>query len=409
MIAPIALIGKAGNSKELYICVQAYIAWIFSEFILPNISRMKMDFKSLIEAIKAYAGGMQAGLISIGMMLAVVLVGLILQKVLSFFLSRWRKRYLSPEMRENLKPENWRGPLRTLLPALLLLPVLPLLLFSPALISVIRQAIWIVIIASIAWLMISMLTVIKNFVLRRYHIDEKDNLQARRMYTQLAVIERILKVLIIFLALTFILLTFEKVRQIGVSLLASAGILSIILGFSAQKSLSTLFAGIQIALTQPIRIDDVVIVENEWGWIEEITLTYVVVRIWDQRRLVLPITYFIEQSFQNWTRTSAEMLGTVYLYADYTIPVPEIRAELLRILEKTPLWDRRVGVLQVTNANDRTIEMRALMSASDSPTAWSLRCHVREKLIEFMQRSFPQSLPLLRIDMGKEGRIENKT
>jgi small-conductance mechanosensitive channel len=364
--------------------------------------QMKIEFTRLIEAIKAYTGDTQDLLISIGIILAVVLVGLILQKVLSFLLSRWRRSHLSAEMQTDLKSENWRGPLRALLPAVLLIPALPLLQFPPGVIAVMRQAIRIWVIASLAWLIISMLTAIKNFIMQRYRIDEKDNLQARRMYTQLSVIERILKVLIIFLALAFILLTFEKVRQIGFSLLASAGILSIILGFSAQKSLATLFAGIQIALTQPIRIDDVVIVENEWGWIEEITLTYVAVKIWDQRRLVVPITYFIEKPFQNWTRSTAEMLGTVYLYADYTLPVQEIREELQRILESTPLWDRRVSVLQVTGANERTLELRALMSAEDSPTAWSLRCHVREKLIEFMQRNFPQNLPHLRIDTGRE-------
>jgi len=367
---------------------------------------MKMEFnrliETIIETIKAYTGDIHGLLISIGIILAAVVLGLILQKVLSFFLSRWRNSRLSADMRDNLRPENWRGPLRALLPAVLLLPALALLNFSTAVIAVMRQAVWIWIIASIAWLTVSMLTVIKNVILRRYQIDEKDNLQARRMYTQLGVIERILKVLVIFLAMTFILLTFEKVRQIGFSLLASAGILSIILGFSAQKSLATLFAGIQIALTQPIRIDDVVIVENEWGWIEEITLTYVVVKIWDQRRLVVPITYFIEKPFQNWTRTTAEMLGTVYLYADYTLPVKEIRAELQRILQNSPLWDQRVGVLQVTGANERALELRALMSAADSPTAWDLRCHVREKLIGFMQHNFPQHLPQLRIDMGKE-------
>jgi small-conductance mechanosensitive channel len=269
-------------------------------------------------------------------------------------------------------------------------------------IAALRQTLWIWLITAVAWLTTRMLAVIKNFILQRYRIDDKDNLQARRMYTQLDVIERILKVLVIFLAITFILLTFEKVRQIGFSLLASAGILSIILGFSAQKSLATLFAGIQIALTQPIRIDDVVIVENEWGWIEEITLTYVVVKIWDQRRLVVPITYFIEKPFQNWTRITAEMLGTVYLYADYSLPVQEIRQELQRILENTPLWDQRVGVLQVTGATERTLELRALMSAEDSPTVWSLRCHVREKLVEFMQHNFPQHLPQLRIDVERE-------
>jgi len=361
-----------------------------------------MELKRLIEIIKTFTGGIQDLIISIGIILAGIILGLIVHKIISYFLSRWRESRLSPDMRKDLKPENWQGPLRMLLPAVLLLTLLPLLSFSPGVVTAMRQAIWIWIIASIAWLTTSMLTVIKNFVLKRYRIDEKDNLQARRIYTQLAVIERILKVLIIFLAMTFILLTFEKVRQIGFSLLASAGILSIILGFSAQKSLATLFAGIQIALTQPIRIDDVVIVENEWGWIEEITLTYVVVKIWDQRRLVVPITYFIEKPFQNWTRTTAEMLGTVYLHADYTLPVQEIRAELQRILQNTSLWDHRVGVLQVTDANNRTLELRALMSAEDSPTVWSLRCHVREKLVEFMQHNFPQHLPQLRIDVERE-------
>jgi len=361
-----------------------------------------MELKRLIEIIKTFTGGIQDLIISIGIILAGIILGLIVHKIISYLLSRWRESRLSPDMRKDLKPENWQGPLRMLLPAALLIPLLPLLSFSPGVVAAMRQAIWIWIIASIAWLTTSMLTVIKNFVLKRYRIDEKDNLQARRIYTQLAVIERILKVLIIFLAMTFILLTFEKVRQIGFSLLASAGILSIILGFSAQKSLATLFAGIQIALTQPIRIDDVVIVENEWGWIEEITLTYVVVKIWDQRRLVVPITYFIEKPFQNWTRTTAEMLGTVYLHADYTLPVQEIRAELQRILQNTSLWDHRVGVLQVTDANNRTLELRALMSAEDSPTVWSLRCHVREKLVEFMQHNFPQHLPQLRIDVERE-------
>jgi small-conductance mechanosensitive channel len=362
---------------------------------------MKLQLKNLLDSLKLSGEDLQNLLISIGIILAAIVLGLILQKILSFILSRWRKTYLAADLQDDIKTEKWRGPLRALLPALLLILILPLLTFPAVIIAVMRQAILICIIASLAWLIIRMLTVIKNFALRRYRIDEKDNLQARRMYTQLGVIERILKVIIIFLAVAFILLTFDKVRQIGFSLLASAGILSIILGFSAQKSLATLFAGIQIALTQPIRIDDVVIVENEWGRIEEITLTYVVVNIWDQRRLVVPITYFIEKPFQNWTRTSAEMLGTVFIYADYTVPVQKIRDELQRILQDTPLWDQRVSVLQVTNASERTVELRALMSAVDSSTAWSLRCHVREKLIEFMQRNFPQNLPQVRIEMEK--------
>jgi small-conductance mechanosensitive channel len=369
---------------------------------LANNDLMEKMFQQLIKLLKNHTGDIRNLLVSIGIIVTAVGLGLILQKILSFFLSRWRRSHLSAEMRSNLKPESWRGPLRMLLPAALLIPTLPLLHFTPPVIAALRQTLWIWLITAVAWLTTRMLAVIKNFILQRYRIDDKDNLQARRMYTQLDVIERILKVLVIFLAITFILLTFEKVRQIGFSLLASAGILSIILGFSAQKSLATLFAGIQIALTQPIRIDDVVIVENEWGWIEEITLTYVVVKIWDQRRLVVPITYFIEKPFQNWTRITAEMLGTVYLYADYSLPVQEIRQELQRILENTPLWDQRVGVLQVTGATERTLELRALMSAEDSPTVWSLRCHVREKLVEFMQHNFPQHLPQLRIDVERE-------
>jgi small-conductance mechanosensitive channel len=194
-------------------------------------------------------------------------------------------------------------------------------------------------------------------------------------------------------------MTFDKVRQLGTTLLASAGIVGIIVGLAAQKSISTLFAGIQLAITQPIRIDDVVIVENEWGRIEEISLTYVVVRIWDLRRLIVPITYFLEKPFQNWTRISADLLGTVFLYVDYTVPVEAVRSELKSILENSKLWDGRVCVLQVTNASERTVELRALMSAADSSSAWELRCEVREKLIAFIRQNYPDALPKVRAEL----------
>ena len=179
-------------------------------------------------------------------------------------------------------------------------------------------------------------------------------------------------------------------------MIASAGVAGIVVGFAAQKSLGTLLAGIQIALTQPVRIDDVVIVEGEWGRIEEITLTYVVVRIWDLRRLVVPITYFIEKPFQNWTRTSADILGSVFLHVDYGVPVDALRKELTRILEASPNWDRKVNVLQVTDAKERTLELRALASSSDASRSWDLRCEVREKLVAFVQANYPGSLPRLR-------------
>jgi small-conductance mechanosensitive channel len=194
------------------------------------------------------------------------------------------------------------------------------------------------------------------------------------------------------------LMTFDQVRQLGTTILASAGIIGIVVGMAAQRTIGSFIAGLQIALTQPIRVDDVVIVENEWGRIEEITLTYVVVKIWDLRRLVVPITYFIEKPFQNWTRVTADILGTVYLYVDYTVPVESVREELQRILKASELWDGKVCVLQVTNTSERAVELRALMSAEDASTAWSLRCEVREKLITFVKENYPQALPKLRTE-----------
>ena len=197
-------------------------------------------------------------------------------------------------------------------------------------------------------------------------------------------------------------MTFDGIRRIGISLFASAGVAGIILGFAAQKVLGSVLAGFQIALTQPIRIDDVVIVEKEWGWIEEITLTYVVVRIWDRRRMILPTTYFIETPFQNWTRVSADILGSIFIYADYRVPVEKLREELENILKNSDLWDGKIQNLQVTNTTENTLELRALMSAADSPTAWDLRVHVREKLVEYLQKNYPDCLPRTRIEINRD-------
>jgi small-conductance mechanosensitive channel len=199
------------------------------------------------------------------------------------------------------------------------------------------------------------------------------------------------------------LMTFDRIRHVGVSILASAGMIGIILGFAAQRSIATLFAGLQIALTQPIRIDDAVIVEGEWGRVEEITLTYVVIKIWDLRRLVVPVTYFLEKPFQNWTRVSANLLGTVFLYVDYSVPVDEVRRELQAILKVSALWDGQVGGVQVTNSSERTLELRLLMSAADSSKIFDLRCEVREKVLAFLQQNHPGSLPRVRADLGGLG------
>jgi small-conductance mechanosensitive channel len=251
----------------------------------------------------------------------------------------------------------------------------------------------------IAWLIIKALGGLKLYVLAKYDISTKDNLKARKIHTQLSVLERMLIAIVVIIAMGIILMTIPQIRKVGVSLLASAGIAGIIIGFAAQRSIALILAGFQIAITQPIRLEDAVIVEGEWGWIEEITLTYVVVRIWDKRRLIVPITYFIEKPFQNWTRTSADIMGTVFIHVDYGFPVGEMRKKLTEILENSDLWDGKVNVLQVTDSNDRTLELRALVSASNSPKAWDLRVHVREELIRFVQDEYPQFLPKGRINL----------
>jgi small-conductance mechanosensitive channel len=258
-----------------------------------------------------------------------------------------------------------------------------------------------VFITTVAWLIIRFINLGRELIMMRYDLQEKDNLKARRVFTQFRIIERILIFIIILIAIAVALMTFEQIRKIGVSLFASAGVAGIIIGFAAQKLIGNFLAGFQIAITQPIRIDDVVIVEDEWGWIEEITLTNVVVRIWDKRRLILPTTYFIEKPFQNWTRVSADILGTVYLYTDYNVPFDKLREKLTEILESDQNWDGKVNVLQVTDSTEKTVEIRALMSSADSPSAWDLRVNVREKLIEFLQKNYPESLPRSRVELSK--------
>ena len=297
-----------------------------------------------------------------------------------------------------LRFEHLRPPLRALFPAIGASIALPFAHISPDIKDIIDHILRLWVIASLTWLAVRIIYIIRDVILSRYRLDQRDNLRARRMYTQIRVIQRVVSVVILIIGVSIMLMTFEKVREIGVSLLASAGVIGIILGFAAQRTLGNLIAGIQIAIAQPIKLEDVVVVEGEWGWIEEITLTYVVVRIWDLRRLIVPISYFIQNPIQNWTRKSADLLGYVYIYTDYTVPVGKVREELTKILEASDYWDKKTNVLQVTNATERTVELRALMSASDSPTAWNLRCEVREKLLDFLQKNYPRCLPKVRLE-----------
>jgi small-conductance mechanosensitive channel len=236
-------------------------------------------------------------------------------------------------------------------------------------------------------------------VIARHPADMADNLAARRIQTQTRVLARIASGTALVAGLALVLMTFPRARQVGTSLLASAGVAGLIVGLAARSVFSNLLAGLQIALAQPIRIDDVLIVQGEWGRVEEITATYVVLRIWDERRLIVPLGWFIENPFQNWTRRSAEILGTVFLWLDYTVPVDAIRAEARRLCEASPHWDRRVCVVQVTDASDRAVQLRILVSSVASGANFDLRCELREALIDFVRREYPAALPRVRADM----------
>lgn len=295
--------------------------------------------------------------------------------------------------------QRWRHPAKLLLPLLAVLLILPSLQLPEKLAALLLHMGGLTLIATVAWLLSATIYGLQELVLQRYDVTASDNLKARAVSTQVNVLIKIAIVLISIIAGATMLMTFDKVRQVGMSLLASAGIAGIIIGFAAQRSLATFIAGIQIAITQPIRLDDVVVVEGEWGRIEEITLTYVVVCIWDLRRLVLPITYFLEKPFQNWTRVSADLLGTVTLHCDYRVPVAAVRAELERILAGTDLWDGKASGLVVVEATGKTVVLRALVSSKNSGEGWDLRCHVREKLVEFLQREHPDCLPRLRAEV----------
>ena len=338
--------------------------------------------------------GLDTFLKSSGIVLGSILVGLIAHLLLIRILKTIGRKNESILFQS--LAHNMRGPLLLAFPLIALSIGVSSLGVSVETMNSVRHVLSILLTIAISWLVAKFIQVIEDLVLEKFKIDGKDNLRARKIQTQMQFFKRASIVFIGIIALALILTSFDKVKQLGATILASAGVAGIIIGFAARQSIATLIAGLQIAITQPIRIDDVVIVENEWGRIEEITLTYVVVRIWDLRRLVLPITYFIEKPFQNWTRTSADILGTVFLYVDYTIPVQKVREELHRILLSSEYWDGHVWNLQVTGSNDKTVELRALMSAPDASAAWNLRCEVREKLLDYLQSKFPHALPKIR-------------
>jgi small-conductance mechanosensitive channel len=333
-------------------------------------------------------------------LVAVILVALGANEVAFHLLRRARGRWVRA-LSSAIALHCW-WPARVTVVALVTDLMLPILRPPAALRPRLDQLLSILLIVAVAWVITGLSFALEDVALARYRLNVRDNLKARRVHTQVMVIRRLTAVMGSLLAVAVLLTTFTGASVLGTSLLASAGIAGVIVGIAARPLITNLLAGVQILFSEPIRLDDVVVVEGQWGRVEEIRFTYVVVRIWDDRRLLLPISYFVEHPFENWTRSSAEVLATASVSVDFTVPVEDVRQELQRILERSALWDHRTWNLQVTDAGHERLELRALMSAPDAPTAWDLRCEVREKLVSYLQERYPQSLPRTRVELTGE-------
>ena len=295
-----------------------------------------------------------------------------------------------------------RGPLRVFFVVAAVVTALPVAGFSYQTETVIGQVLLVVFILLVGYSAVLAARIATESYLTRFAIDQEDNLVARKHTTQVRILTRAADILIMLVTLASALMTFEPVRQYGVSLFASAGAASLVVGLAARPLLTNLIAGVQIAVTQPIRIEDAVIVEGEWGWVEEITSTYVVVRLWDWRRMIVPIAYFLEKPFQNWTHSSASLIGTVFVYTDYRAPVAVLREKLTEFAKASPIWDGKVVNMQVSDATEQTMQIRMLVSARNAPQTWDLRCEIREKMIAFIQAEMPEMLPRTRVEV-REG------
>ncbi len=336
---------------------------------------------------------------------AAILGGAVLLALLAhflIFLALKRGAGRTGSVVDNALVAHARRPAFILLPLAAIVIVIPSLRLPADLLEGVRHIVALGMIGAAAWLAISLTAVFDDFISSKFKIDVSDNLLARRVHTRTRLLRRIASIAILVVAASAMIMTFPGLRHIGISLFASAGIAGLIAGMAARPMLANIIAGLQIAMTEIIRIDDVVVLEGAWGRIEEIDTTNVIVRLWDSRHLVVPLSYFIERPFENWTHKTADVLGTVFLYTDYSVPVEEVRVELYRLLQASGMWDSKAWSLQVTNATERTMELRALMSAPDSATAWNLRCHIREKLIGFLEDHYPQSLPRARVEIREK-------
>lgn len=295
--------------------------------------------------------------------------------------------------------KQMRAPLRVFFVIAFVITALPVSGFGYRTVQAIGQAMLVLFILLVGFSASRAMRIASDTYLGRFSLDTDDNLTARKHTTQIRILKRAIDILILLVTMSAALMTFEPVRQYGVSLFASAGAASLVVGLAARPLLTNLIAGVQIAITQPIRIEDAVIVEGEWGWVEEINATYVVVRLWDWRRMILPIAYFLEKPFQNWTHSSASLIGTVFLYADYRMKIAPLREKLEEFAHASPLWDGKVVNLQVSDVTETTMQVRMLVSARNAPQCWDLRCEIRERIIDYVQQTMPEMLPRTRIDI----------
>jgi small-conductance mechanosensitive channel len=341
------------------------------------------------------------GLIAAAILAGVVVIGLIVQRVLFAVLLRIAERrhegMFAALVRRAEAPATFAIPLFAASIAL------PDLKFPPGLDRLLLRAAAVATIVATAWGIVALIGLYTDLVKLRYRVDVEDNLRARQVETRIDILARSAVTIVVILAAALAAMTFPSIRTVGTTLLASAGAAGIIVGLAARPLFENLVAGVQIALTQPIRIDDVVIVEGQFGRIEAIEATYVVVRIWDQRRMVLPLTYFIEKPFENWTRTGAALIGEVFIFADFSVPVSAIREEVPKILAESKLWDGAVQNVQVTDATTSAVQIRILVSARNAQDLWDLRCEVREKIVAWLHQQLPASLPQTRFSGGPDG------
>lgn len=332
---------------------------------------------------------------STAVILGVVVGASLALDVVAQILSHLRTRGPTQDLARSIVT-HIRRPVQVIIPLIAVEVALTAVRMSGPLRSELLHGVGVLLVGATAFLVIRLTYVLDDILLLRYRIDVADNLHARQVHTQVQVLRRVTVVVVSIVAIAIVLLSFSQVRAAGAGLLASAGLIGVVAGIAAKPTVTNVVAGLQLAISQPIRVDDVVVIEGHWGRIEQIALTYVVVKVWDLRRLVIPIAYFVENPFENWTRSTADILGWAHIEVDFGAPVDEIRQEFHRILSQSPDWDGNVWVLQVTGVGPTTMQLRCLMSSRDSSASWNLQCEVREKLMAYLHQHHPGALPRLR-------------